>query len=321
MNRSERGSALLTVLWLVAGLTAIALALASTVRGEAERATTAVESARAYYLAAGAIDRAVLNMEWGGRPRPGGAGPYYVPGMPRFVYEFPPGVAEVEIVPETAKLNVNTASVEKLARVMAALGVDPGRAGAIAAAIVEWRSPGGSTLSDAFYLAQVPSFRARHSSFQETEELLFVRGMTPDIYYGTFDTDAQGRFHAVGGLRDCVSVFGAANRFDANYAHPAVMAAADVPAQSIQAVMARRAVAPFLNDGELQAVAGDPHLRVGGNSIFTLRATARPKTSAGTLSDLRRSVAAMVKFMPPGYDSTVHILRWYNEAYRSSWPK
>jgi len=30
---------------------------------------------------------------------------------------------------------------------------------------------------------------------------------------------------------------------------------------------------------------------------------------------LRRTTAAMVKFMPSGYDSPIHILRWYDTAF------
>jgi hypothetical protein len=56
-------------------------------------------------------------------------------------------------------------------------------------------------------------------------------------------------------------------------------------------------------------------LRVGGNSILTFRATARPRRSDGQLSDLKRTVAAMVKRMPDGYDAPYHILRWYENAW------
>jgi len=54
---------------------------------------------------------------------------------------------------------------------------------------------------------------------------------------------------------------------------------------------------------------------VGGNSILTIRATARLRTAEGQLSDLKRTVAAQVKYMPPGYDSPLHILRWYDTAW------
>jgi hypothetical protein len=61
-------------------------------------------------------------------------------------------------------------------------------------------------------------------------------------------------------------------------------------------------------------------LRVEGNSIVTIRATARLRLPNGQLSDLKRTVAAMVKYMPPGYDSRIHILRWYDTAFAGDAP-
>src|SRR5215472_2989712 len=59
------GSALLAVLWLAAGLSAIAFGVATTVRGETERTSTATDATRAYYLATGSVDRAILWRAWG----------------------------------------------------------------------------------------------------------------------------------------------------------------------------------------------------------------------------------------------------------------
>ena len=57
----------MAVLWLSAALAAIAFSLASTVRGELERASTQLDGTRAYYLAAGGLERALLYMQWGPR--------------------------------------------------------------------------------------------------------------------------------------------------------------------------------------------------------------------------------------------------------------
>ena len=76
----------------------------------------------------------------------------------------------------------------------AALGVDPGRAQAIVSRHLDWRSgtPGGSfSHFDQYYLSLTPSFRARHASLEEIEELLLVRGVTPDLFYGGYVPDAQ----------------------------------------------------------------------------------------------------------------------------------
>ena len=320
---NQEGSALLAVLWLVAGLSAIAFSLATTVRGEADRTSTAVDGIRSYYLAAGAIERAILYMQWSPIQLPDGRPRYYAPGTPALDFQFASGVAHVEIIPETAKMNINLALPEDLFRVLTNLGIDPNRAREIVLGIVDWRTPAPAqrmTEFDQFYASVTPSFRARHASFEEIEELLLIKGMAPDVFYGTYDRDAQGRLYPRSGLQECLSVFGATDRFDANTAHPAVLGAAGLSLDAAAALVARRRVAPFRNDRELAAFtqasgSGASRLRIGGNSIFTLRATARLRLPNGQLSDLGRTAAALVKFMPPGYDATIQVLRWYDNAW------
>src|SRR5579884_2110796 len=144
----HRGSALLMVLWATAALAAIALALANTVRAEAERATTGTDSLKAYYLAGGALDRGLLWIEWGlrGINMPNSQTRYYQAPTPVIPLEFPEGEAWVEVVPELSKLNINRASEQDLAQLIAAAG-EPDKASAIAAAIIDWRSApeGGAT--------------------------------------------------------------------------------------------------------------------------------------------------------------------------------
>jgi general secretion pathway protein K len=311
------------VLWLSAVLAAIAFSLASTVHGEAERASTAVDSTRAYYLASGAIQRAILYMLWGGANKGPDGKPRYAPGISMMNLSFPGGETVVEVIPESAKLDINAAKADELYRLLLNLGVPPERAEIIAPAIVDWRSggPQGSPF-DSYYLSLNPSFRPRHASFQETEELLLVRGMTPDIYYGSYENvPAQGGSRLIphDGLRDCVSVFGSTGGFDVNTAAPSLLASLGLPPEVVAEIVERRRLTPFRSDeiGGLAQSLGLPgsRLRVGGNTIFTLRATARLRLADGRLSDLKRSVAAMVKIMPAGYDAPYHILRWYENAW------
>src|SRR5205823_3058787 len=122
-------------------------------------------------------------------------------------YQFPSGDARVTIMPETGKLDVNHAAPEELMRLMAALGVDAGRARTIAHAIDEWRRPGAPDQPDAHYQAFGPSFRLPHASFEEIEELLLLPGVTPEIFYGGFVSGGGGDDDAAllrrPGLIDC----------------------------------------------------------------------------------------------------------------------
>src|SRR5437879_8039148 len=83
-NPLQTGSALLAVLWLSLALSAIAFSLASTVQGETERTATAVDGLRSYYLATGAIERAILYIKWGKSFPPSleNPTPFYSPQTP-----------------------------------------------------------------------------------------------------------------------------------------------------------------------------------------------------------------------------------------------
>jgi len=52
-----------------------------------------------------------------------------------------------------------------------------------------------------------------------------------------------------------------------------------------------------------------------GNSSLTILATARARLANGQLSDMKRTVSALVKYMPSGYSTPIHILRWYDTTW------
>jgi general secretion pathway protein K len=309
-------------MWLSAALAAIGFSLAGTVRGETERTSTGLDGLRSYYLACGGIERASLELLWF----------LLSPDQPRLIpkgstvvnYAFESGVVRVEFLPEAGKLDVNRIPVDQLNRLLVALGTDPQRAGEIAMNIAAWRGPGDGGLA-------VPidplasSFQTPHASFQGIEEMLAVKGVTPEIFFGTYvpapDYAPAGapRLLARPGLVDCLSVFGSPEAVDVNTAQPAVLAAIGLPPDAIALILERRRLNPF-TEAEINSVLGamgipTARLRVEGHSIVTIRATARLRLPNGQLSDLKRTVAAMVKYMPRGYDAPIHVLRWYDTAF------
>jgi general secretion pathway protein K len=229
---------------------------------------------------------------------------------------FPSGVARVELIPEYAKLNVNSLPPQELFRLLVNLGVEPPRAEEITAAILDWRtaSPGPSSF-DAHYSSQSPSFRARHASLEELEELLFVKGMTPEIYHGSWTRDPQGRLVPRGALKDCLSIYGSMTAVDVNYAEPAVLLTVGLSPDQVAAVVDRRRALPFRNMQQVQQfLQGGPgvgRLQVGGGTIYSVRGTGRLRLPNGGLSDTTRSVTAVVKFREYGHTPPVEILRWY----------
>jgi general secretion pathway protein K len=308
-------------MWLSAALAAFGFALASTVRGEIERASTDLESLRAYYVASGAIERASLELLWSVMTPTR----RFIPrGSLAIDYAFETGAAHVEFLPEAGKLDVNRITPELLARLLLALGVDPIRSESIAANIIAWRTPGVATLSAPMNLA-VPTFETPHASFQGIEEMLNVQGITPELFYGTYvpappEAPAGApRLQARPGLVDCLSVFGGKDYLDINTVEPAVLVAVGAPPEEIAAILEarRQAAIPQSALGAFPPPSGF-RFQPEGNSIVTIRATAQARLPNGGISDVKRTVAAMVKYMPEGYDSPIHVLRWYDTAFSTS---
>jgi general secretion pathway protein K len=329
-NNPKRGSALLMVLWLSAGLAAVGLSIASTVRTETDRVATTAEGMRAAYLASGAIERAIAWIEWGPGYRRGQDAMFWDPNKRRYTMAFPSGVATLESIPESAKLNINSAGADDLYRVVFAVSGDDARSRQIAEGILDWRSPtSGPTPFDEFYSSLRPTFRARHASFQEIEELLLVRGMTPDLFYGNYIADSSGRLFARGGLRDCLSVWGSVGPFDVNVASPTLMQAMGASAESVATITGQRARAPIDSPAILAPLTGgNPRLGVSSASAtYTLRVVARLRRPDGSLSDVVRSAAAVVRLFSrdaqdprsprhPGVTGMqVRVLRSYDDAW------
>jgi general secretion pathway protein K len=301
----RRGGALLAVLWLSAALAAIAFSAAQRVRVERDRMQNLAEGTQAEFLATSALERGLFHIVLGA---PLG---YTRDGLPiRWTIEqpcirlnFPSGEALVEIIPESSKIDVNSAQPVKLARMLEALGVPQAAAGQITMTIVDWRTP----LGGAPVLPAGPTFSPPHASFQQIEELMSVNGVTPDLFYGRMEHASDGRWIARSGLRDCLSVYSGSSAHDVNSVQPAVLAAEGFAPGAIAAVVTMRKQGPITRERlaafapNLGEMAGG--LTIGGGKIVTLRATARVRSAGGRLGELRRT-ATLTIMREPSYDKT-----------------
>jgi len=320
---SERGGALLAVLWISAALAAIALSVSTSIRSETDRAGTAADGMRASYLATGSVDRAMQWLLWGTAGGNRFFDYLHYEDKPRLSFTYPSGDVVVEMMPEAAKLDINHASSEDLLRVVSAVSGDPARAREIVGGIEAWRG-GGSTADSS---GQGSTFQPRGASFEEIEELLLVHGMTPELFYGNYVADGEGRLSPRGGLRDSLSVWGSLEQFDANAASPALLEALGASPGAVTQMVQQRARQPFTDLGQVAAM-GIPVDRLslrGEHLIWNIRATARLKRPNGTPSDVVRSASAIAKLVTPPRSRRLdpiklRVLRFYEDAWSEFLP-
>jgi general secretion pathway protein K len=167
---AEHGFALLIVLWTVAALALLMATLMAETRTEAKLAIYRRGAAVAEAAADAAIAETVLRLLRPGDP---------IPFRQRI------GAVEVTVRLEnlSGRVNPNLASPVMLSALMQNLGMESGAADHLAAAIVDWRTPGQSPSPRG---AKAPEYLAAHLSygppgrpFEHLDELGAVLGMNP----------------------------------------------------------------------------------------------------------------------------------------------
>ena len=92
------------------------------------------------------------------------------------------GQQDFAIDDEGSKININTANREVLSKL-------PGMTPEIADAIIDWRDtdeqPGTAGAESEYYQSLQPPYRCKNGPFESAEELLLVKGVTPELLYGT----------------------------------------------------------------------------------------------------------------------------------------
>jgi general secretion pathway protein K len=257
-RRGERGVALLLVLWLFMVLGVLALDFARYMRDDAMAALNLAEETRGYYIALAGMNRALYESEQvhdeatgadaGGQVKTakkanaektgdgadegdsddtGGIGPadgQWHEGT------FAGGRFSVRVTDQGGLISLNAADETLLPIVLGNLlrggnsttGVNRHAQAAIdnlVNAIRDWRDADDiGDAESAYYLAQRVPYRAKNAYFDSVEELLLVKGVTPQIFYGS---------EGVPGLRELFSVFtfGANAKVNLRTAPPAVIQA------------------------------------------------------------------------------------------------
>ncbi len=317
-HTAQQGIALLAVLWLTAALSAMALTTSYLVRTEIEAVTNRIEGEQMRFLARGGIEAAVdAILRSTILQRPDEERPVFVLGQRWLAQEFPGGRCAVEVMPENAKLNVNQAPPEQLAALFRALGVPATESAELALAIADWRSARTSdagSVFDAYYAALPQPYRARHAPFEQLEELLPVRGMSRELFFGRIERSAEDEWTRKPPLADLLTAAPmSGGGVNVNYAAREVLEALPGWNQALAAqVVELRERTPFETPVGLQgAVPGSGRTAVSAvqSPFYTLTATCIHPDS-GT----RRSVRAMVGITPT--DTMGHqVLGWWND-----WP-
>ena len=180
-RRSQRGVALVIVIWVSMLLLVIASTFIFERRTEAMVVRNSVSLARAEAAADAGVQRAIFEMYRNDNPperwqRDGTPHDWSFDGIP----------VRVELRDESAKIDINTAADPLLRGLLVVSGCTDEEATRVLDAILDWRDPdslkrpNGAEEDD--YRAAGLTYKPANAPFQAIEELQLVLGMRPDVY-------------------------------------------------------------------------------------------------------------------------------------------
>jgi len=183
---------LVSVMWVILILSLVSFSLAAAVRVEVASTQQSFDSDRAYFMAKRAAE-VVFDHYSNNQPVPMGADSPIQQDINGYVFPFDSGEAHVRFESESGLIDINKASDKVLASMFDSLGLDQDLRNHLVDSILDWRdgddvprllAPEIKRLSQ-----NVPGKAAlypRNADFPNVEELLRVKNMTPEIFYGSF---------------------------------------------------------------------------------------------------------------------------------------
>jgi general secretion pathway protein K len=205
--RSERGIALLIVMWALTALMVIVLSFSYVTKTEMQATTAFKEGMEEKFIAEAGVELAAREimykkMNLGVAVEAGKESEIWnTDGEPNN-FSMGNGVGLVRIIDESGKVDINKAPDIILKGLLMNLGVKEEDALVIVDSIQDWRDADDLTRvhgAENDYYGSLPvPYKAKNSDFESIEELLLVRGVSSELFYG------QG---GKPGLADFVTVY------------------------------------------------------------------------------------------------------------------
>ena len=261
--------ALIMVLWVIAVLSVIVLEFSFAMRTEVNITQNYKQELQLYAMAEGGVQRAIAELVYKHDTRvqqkrkpldaaktPPANREWVADGRP-YSLPFDQGVCEVRIMSEAGKININLVSESMLRKIMGNLGLEGEIKDIIVGSIMDWRDPDDfyrvNGAENAYYQSLKEPYHCKNGNLDSIEELLLVRGITPDLFYGKKGKgeEEKSKVHQIG-LKDIFSIYSPTQQIDINSATPAALRGfLGIPFEMAQRIAKARESKEFENQQDL----------------------------------------------------------------------
>jgi len=320
---NERGIALLMVIWIFMVLSVLSAEFSRSMRDDAIATQNLAEEIQARGVALAGLNRAIYRLLHDRQNQTEDTDPDNVPTdapapwVPDGRWHEEPywgGTYGVRIIDEGGRIALNRADETMLRKVFEALGLKPAEQEEITDAIIDWRDSDDlhrlHGAEDEYYMKLPEPYHAKNGPFDSVDELLMVRGITRDLFFGIRDRGFGASDTPPIPLREVFSVFNRSANINVRTAPVAVLRVVlGGDEDAVDEIVTARDEDPSSVLALIRAKVADQVLarRLVDRAPSRLSVEARAKMQNGRVE---ARVGAVV-FIPEDGDG-FHIERWYD---------
>ena len=282
---SERGMVLMLVIWILTILMVIVLSLSYMTRVESRSTIAFKEGIEEKFIAEAGVEMAAeeiiyrkknlnLPVEEGKESQI-----WKTDGTPNN-FDLANGSCLVRIINEGGKIDINKAPEIVLRTLISNFGFQGDEADTIVDSILDWRDPDNLVrlhgAEDEYYMSLPVPYKTKNADFESIEELLLVKGVTQELFYGNGNKP---------GLADLLTVYSESGKINISAApKEALMAIPGITPEIADSILEFRKTTE-ITDQNNSALLGDalaavrPYIAVGAGNAFTVESVGRKSSN------------------------------------------
>jgi general secretion pathway protein K len=278
---NDKGIVLVMVMWVLTVLMVVILSFSTMAKTETTATLSYRDGVQIKFMAEAGIERGIMELLYR-KSRGATTGAESLPEEEQVLkvdgtyYSFPAkgGLLKIRLISEAGKVDINAAPEMMLKNLIANLGVKDKELDIIVDSIMDWKDADNfhrlNGAEDDYYQSLPNPYKAKNANFDTLGELLLVRGVTPDLLYGSGGKK---------GLIDFITVYSGSATVNINAApREVIMAVPGMDDGIADAILSYRQAHEIKSIEEVRTMVGDqyafmsPYMSTGEGATYTVEA-------------------------------------------------
>lgn len=271
------------VLWVLVILMVVVLSFTFMSRTELRSTLAFREGLQKASIAESGIERGIMEIFYRRQNLNKEPNDTWKTDMTTYTGELGDGRYEVAVMDESGKVDINAAPDIILRNLLNNIGIQGEEADTIVDSVMDWKDADDLHrlygVESSYYQSLPVPYKAKNADFETLEELLLVKGVTPEILFGNGERKALVDFITIHSRNAAINLNAASREV--------LMSIPGISSEVADQIIALRETKDIRTMQDVHALLGQnysaaaPYLRVGEGTVFTIDSTGFDRSKKG----------------------------------------